>query len=484
MRYYVKILIGLLLSVLIPCITIFTVTNVIIFGQYRESVSISQLNRLRAIDSTNQLIFDNIEQGASRFSLDPYVQTLVEIKQLQQTPRDSKYMIGMRRAMAMLGELVSTNELFDSVYLYLDGSNYIISSRESVVTLDRFADLAWMERYGNLRANRNGNRLLPSRTITSGYNAEAEDSFTMYDRTFLTYIYPITPFISNFNGALVFNIREDKLLSMYAQPGGQSSLAMFDETGTRLTGIGNLADMDMLRDQDWERIFRYGDNLPHAENSYFFSRTGTSRYQCTFHHSVEYPYVLVSLDDMSVLTRKAMMFQVISVVFLLFLIPFVALLIYWGSRRLYSPIGMLAKELSGSGRLELSKDAKDDWPAISRAIDELLREDRRLFSDKEREKLKEASCLRILSGEDGEQDEEIQQILPFRKNLCILAWLSAPPAQTVESNDSRLRLLIWLMEDTLSQTGMRATAIRYEGNAILILLSVREIGRASWRGRV
>ena len=476
MKYYVKILVLLLLCVLIPCITVFTITNLIMFREYRESVSVSQLNRLKAIDNTNQLLIDNIEQSASRFSLDPYVQSLVDFTTLAEISGDSRYLTGLRRAIAMLGEFVRTNELFDSVYLYIDGSDYVISSRDSVVSLERFSDQTWLPTYNILKADRNADRLVPAHIVKSGYPSSG-NNFTLYNQACLTYVYPITPYISNFHGALVFNIYEDKLLRMYAQPGANSSLSIFSRDGTPMTGIRNNVGSDILSETDWQRIF--APLTPAADKSgsgtdsrsYFLSSNGPGQYQCTYHHSDTTGLVLVSLDDMGVLMQKTRSFQLIFLLFLLFFIPFVALLIYWGSRRLYSPIRLLARELCDSGRLELAGETKDEWPAISRAINELLREDRKLFSDREREKLKEATCLRILAGEEDEED--VQRILPHPHNLCVMAWLTAPAGiPTAENAESRIRLLLWLMEDTLTAPGIQATAIRHEGSAIVLLLSV------------
>ena len=184
--------------------------------------------------------------------------------------------------------------------------------------------------------------------------------------------------------------------------------------------------------------------------------------------------VLVSLDEMGLLMKKANTAQIIFVLFLLLIVPFVALLILWGSRRLYSPLGNLVQELNASGRLELSDNGNDDWSAISRAVNELMREERRLFSDNEREKLKEATFLRILAGESTDDDEEVKKILPYRRNMCILAAIDARSSQLskIKNYDSRIRLLIWLIEDELKAEGICPTAMRYEDNAIVLILSV------------
>lgn len=473
MKYYVKILIILILCVLIPCITVLTVTNAMIFRQYRESVSTSQYNRLQAIDSTNRLIFDNIEQSASRFSLDPFVQSLSNFTSLQQSSQDNRHLIGLRRAMTMLSDFVSTNELFDSVYLYIDGSDYIVSSRESVISLERFADLDWVSKYDELKADRKANRLIPSHFVKSGYNTPGT-GYVAYGHQCITYVYPITPFISNFNGALIFNILEDKFLQIYADSESNSNIAMFDEDGTWITGVSHVNYAEVLSDSDRERIFETNRASSDSMDFYFLSNVGKSSYQCTYYHSEGYGQVLVSLDEMGLLMKKANTAQIIFVLFLLLIVPFVALLILWGSRRLYSPLGNLVQELNASGRLELSDNGNDDWSAISRAVNELMREERRLFSDNEREKLKEATFLRILAGESTDDDEEVKKILPYRRNMCILAAIDARSSQLskIKNYDSRIRLLIWLIEDELKAEGICPTAMRYEDNAIVLILSV------------
>lgn len=476
MKYYVKILIILLLCVLVPCITVLTVTNAIIFAQYRESVSASQFNRLQAIDNTNQLIFDNIDQGASRFCLDPSVQTLGDYTSLQFSFQENKYLFALRRAMAMLNEFVATNELFDSVYLYIDSGDYIISSRESVVSLNRFADICWMDKYEELKADQKADRLIPAHMVNFGYNTPGAVSH-VYGHQCLTYVYPITPYISSFNGALVFNIYEDKLLQMYAEPESNSNIALFDENGIWITGVSNVDYTDVLSEIEWNRIFQDVDEgFQSFQDSYFFSNIGGSSYQCTYYYSQDRKHVLVSMDEMSLLMKKSTVSQMIFVVFLLLIVPFVALLILWGSRRLYSPIGNLVQELHASGRLEPAGKEKDDWSVILHAVNALLWEDRKLFSDNEREKLKEATFLRILAGDDTSEDEAVKTILPYQQNLCILAAIDANHSQRskISNYDSRLRLVIRLIEDGLTGEGMYPTAMRYEDDSIVIILSTTE----------
>lgn len=466
MKYYVRTLMLMLLSVLLPCLGVFYITNQVIFAQYRESVRTSQLDRLRAISGSNQLIIESIEQGALRFAIDPTVRPLGELDYLDLWRQNHSYLLGLTRTMRTLTDFVNTNKLLDSVYLYIDGTDYIITSRDSVAKLENFADLNWMGKYEQIKTDRTASRMMPSRAINTG--TQASDSFTGYGRSCLTYIYPIMLFTSTFQGALVFNIYEDNLLEMHTENSNDRDVAIFDHNGTLITGSADIDYPSILAQSGMEDIFSEGG----PKSGYFFHPEDGERIQYTYFRSDDNRFVFISVQDMGDLMNKTTAFQATFVFFWVLLTPFVAFLIFFVSRILYSPVSKLARELSSSGVLDTGSE-KDEWSTISRAVHELLREDRRLFSDRGREKLREATVLRILAGGSADDDEEAKELLPYPKNICILVAVDAnDSAPSRDSNyDSRMRLLVRLVEDGLSSDGMRPTAIWYDEYVVAVILS-------------
>ena len=470
MRLYVRVLILLALCVLVPCVVVFSVINYHTFSQYQESVSNSQIERLQTVASVNALIIKNIEQGALRFSLEPAIKALGSLTELDFGPGNNEHLSDLLRTQRMLVEFVGTNNLLDSVYLYINGSDYIISSRDSYLSMDRFEDHGWLQKYEALRLDARVQRMMPAHIVSSRYGA-AVNPGDYYHRC-LTYVYPITPITSTFHGALVFNILEDKLMELYMGSSGNENFAVFSNEGELLTGNSDLNYALVPQEETWLGVFT--SETP--DSGYFFSDADGKMSQCSYFRSQDGGYVFVAVQNMSILMGKTISVQIVAVIFLIVFIPVIALLVIVISRRLYSPIGLLVKEIESNSRINI-KGEKDTLSALSTAMKELLLEDQRLFSDRGREKLRDAAVLRILSGDDnGGDDEDIRAIMPHSMNICAICMPDTSIAQRgqFDNYDSRIRLLIRFIEKEFADDAICPTVTRYDENLIIIILSIDE----------
>ena len=470
MKFYLRVLILLALCVLIPCVIVFSAINNFTFNQYQEAVSNSQIDRLQTAASANALIIKNIEQGALRFSLEPAIKALSNLKEMDFGPGKNEHLSDLLRTQRMLIEFVSTNNLLDSVYLYINGGDYVISSRDSFLSLDRFADQGWLLKYEALLLDTHAQRMMPAHLVSSRYGAAANPGDSYH--SCLTYIYPITPFTSTFHGALVFNIREDKLLELYMGNPSDGSFAVFNNDGELLTSVSDFNYSYILQESAWLNVF--SSDAP--DFGYFFCDAEGKWLQCSYFRSQESRFVFLSVQNASALMEKTTSIQIASVVFLIIFIPFIALLVLVISRRLYSPISKLVKEIDTDGRINL-KGEKDTLSALSAAMKELLLEDRRLFSDQGREKLRDAAVLRLLSSNsNGDDDEDISAILPNAVNICAICMPDTSISQRKQINnyDSRIRLLIRFIEKEFSDSTMRPTVTRYDENIIIIIIIIAE----------
>ena len=449
MRYYARILLLFFLGVMLPCAAVFTGINIATLRQYEGAVMELDSSRLQAIRNLNRMMLGEMNQTTIRLSLDPSVQTVGRTQRLYSLISGYDRIISMLRSRAMIDELVRTNHLLESVYFYADGNEYVFSTREreGVVLLEQLPDTLWFDAYARAQSERRQGVLMPVRSLPD---------LPIPVRPIISYVSVITPFTGGFHGTLVFNIYEDRLLQMYAaEPEG--NIALFDMHQNFITGTNRDGGAALFDGLDWDLIL--GDASP----GNFRRELDGERYQYTYMRSPETGLVLVSADNMSDLAGQLSLSRNILFLFFIFFVPFAAMLIWILSRRLYSPIEQLARQLMQEG------GSPSD---ITAAVQDLLREDRRLFTSDRREELRSAALWKALADEPlGE--EEINAIMPYGQNLCILAALDT--REESPDRDSRMRLLLRLIEQEFDEEAqMQAVARRYESGMAAIILSIRQ----------
>jgi AraC-like DNA-binding protein len=119
---------------------------------------------------------------------------------------------------------------------------------------------------------------------------------------------------------------------------------------------------------------------------------------------------------------------------------------------------------------------RDEMSAISRAVNDLLLEERQWSGGRSDEKIREATLLRLLSGETGQMDEDAKKVLPYSRNVCVMASLGlAPGMERDEVFDSRVKLFIKVIQEELEESGnIAVTAMRHGVNTVTAIVSVGE----------
>lgn len=475
MKYFLKIFISLLLCVLLPSIALTAIAGKNYENLYQENMGASQINRLQLVDNTNSIIFEKLDQDASRLSSNPAFNGLGYFTSLSRLLTTSKYPSKIFPIYTELDNMIRNNSLLASVYLYVDSADYVITSSEGVVRLEEFADRKWLDFYTQLSEKSAPSRLFASHMIPSSYVTSDNEQY--YGRRCLTYVCPITPYTSTFWGAFVFNIYEDELQALYNSEDQTGEIAFFDADHNTIFSTAKISDFsenDLISLQ--EKSFESS-----SEKGYFISHSGGSRILYSWYssgNSLSY----LGIQDISTLSAQSAGFQIMLNVALAILIALGCLTAFFLSRRLYQPIGKLYKEVSANNpELGLSKET-DAVSGLSKAFGELLREERRIFSTSSREKLQEAAFRRILSGQYDAGDADMQQMLPYKYTACIMAEQdlaameegSAPSGEEVSADGGRQLLLIHMCCEALEKIGFSVYGNRQEYGLSILLLSSPE----------
>lgn len=466
MKYFLRIFVALLLCVLLPCSVITLVVSRNSDNLYRENISQAQLRRLEMVSSTNQLIIDAIERDALRIASEPTLSGLGGHTSLSDIVEDRVMMNQLGQISRVLETHVRTNDLLGSVYLYIDGADYVITSDEGVLSLSLLADSIWMDNYDKLQKTNSAAVLLPSHQIRLNYPQEGAAPNKSYGQSFLTYLYPVTPYTSSLWGTLVFNVREDRLQELYAADSSSSAIALFTADGTVLSSTLNAQQQEALDALEWDAL------LKDPQQGYrVLTLLDGSRWLLTLHHASN-GFLYVGLDNMSDLERQQTAFQITLTAILALLAVTGSLMAFIISKRLYSPLQRLYREVGASGRINPGEE-HDELSALAKAFQEMLREERRLMGSGGKEKLHEATFQRILS---GQEDPDADALLCHKNTICLLAKRDLPLEEPValEDGEPHTRLLIRMCHEALGSGGFGAEGIQGADSLGILLVSTDE----------
>ena len=478
MKYFLKIFLSLLLCVLLPSIVPTALAGKNYESVYEENMAASQMNRLKLVDNTNSIILQRLDQDASRMASTEAFSELGGLTSFSRLLEAESYPSKIFPVYAEMDNTIRNNGLIASMYVYVDSADYVITSSEGVMKLEDFADRRWLDFYGELMDQGAVARLFPSHAILSSYpNSEYAEQVRDHGRSCLTYICPITPYNSTFWGAIVFNIYEDELQALYDSEDQTGEIAIFNMDEVVLSTTKPLEDFPQEDLQEARQEARGDDD----SNGYQISGGRGSRTLYSWYSSGN-GLSYLGIQDVSTLSAQNTSFQVVLNMVLAALIAVGSLGAFFLSRRLYQPIGKLYKEVTANNpELDLSGE-KDAVSGLSKAFEELLREERRLFSTNNREKLLEAAFRRLLSGEYDPEDADMRRLLPDSCTTCVVIEEDLPPLEEgsapaegeVSADGGRQRLLIHMCCEALAERGITASGYRQEYGIAALLLSTED----------
>ncbi|WMJ89959.1 AraC family transcriptional regulator [Anaerocolumna sp. MB42-C2] len=467
--YFFKLLVALILFLIIPISIITTINNYATAHFSKDSIANSEIHRLQMVSNANDLVFDSIFRDAMRFSVDTTLKSLAGYKNIDEIVKRHNDMFDLLKLETSIIDYARTNDLFYSVYFYVNGADYIISSDIGVVRINQLADKKWIREYEKLESGTYSNIILPSHFVRSNVislsNKEADKG-----QTCISYIYKITPYTSNLKGALVFNINEDKLRSLYTvDKGDDGFVTILNNRGEVISNAKHSNNLELLKMNLYQMI-----NKRKSEQGYFSLDVNGKNQLCSFYKSPGSNLIYYGANDMDVLFRKQSFVQ-IRLVFAAFIISLAGLFAaYYISRRLYNPIALLVKDIYANERLDL-KNGNDEIQTISKVLGDLLKEENRFFTDNRSNKNYEAALLRIISSVNDATDDDIIKILPYPLTVCavILPGKSKDrmSADNNEKQEQYAKIIIRICEEMLSD-GMYTSGIRYQNESIALIISI------------
>lgn len=242
-----------------------------------------------------------------------------------------------------LRSVVYSHSYLDSIYLYLDGYNYFISSSETgTVSLSDYSDVDWYKNY--LSEKKSTQQWVQKRDVSRNSYAPPEEMLTVYHR------------MNSTNGVIVININKEKLVDIINSivPNSDESFYILNSDNSPLLANQNESkSVDKFFQSELLRDHRQIDNL----SGKWYS-IGNNGYLANVEEYSEYNIYLVSLISQNALISQIMNYILDFVLILIGNCLIVFLLAYSTTRRIFRQINYMIEIFS--------KAENGDMPSSSR----------------------------------------------------------------------------------------------------------------------
>ena len=434
-----------------------------IFTRYAERQIASQcIGSMRATAETLEVLEDSLNRDALQMTmlLSQAAETNYQAETFLEPTTDS--ILFRRTLRRYLNQLVQVNSVFQSIYLYIENSDYVISSGSEYALSGSFTDRDWLELYRQRGAERAVWLAARSAKVHSGGSARV-----------LTYISPISVYLSgNVHGLMVFNLSESAMLAMI-NSGGNRDTALITRDGAPVCG-GMNADARALVDELLEDLaFRNG-----AEQGTITARGDSSR--AIIGYTRVRPgdgWILVHLYDSQSLyaMRNRATTMLISVLGGLLAVSLLA--VYLGARHISQPIQRLKEQVEADERFRSAEP--DEIRNIENALAWLQKEDQRLSGEIERRNYRRrlrytlALFLNDALPDATDTDPTLKRLCDERDNLTLFLsddrHVSRLSGYSVDERRQYQTLLAQMCQQALGWGDEPATNFPVDDDTVLVL---------------
>jgi AraC-like DNA-binding protein len=379
---FLVLLAAVALCVILPLVVTFSVYSLRYLRYSREEIAnTAQLNVLSARTMT-EMYQDTVTQAATLILMDPSLGEIGALTRLDGLRGSFETYRKLNRVVSLLASTSYISSLrVDSVYFYVDGADYIITSDQGAVRLAQLADAGFRDVYDELTRNPHQSlwtvRAVPLSTITGDETATAN---------YLTYANMANPIISKIRGAIIVNIREGVLSDLI-------NTRDFDKGGsTFIVDAGGT----VLSHVDKARILRPAP--PADPRSLYVSAL-----------SEKTGWRFISEHSLGALTGKIRALTRTSVLVILLVVLAGSCVVMYVASRISAPLGKLMGALSqwnpvGTDRRRLS----NEFAYLLESFQRIREHEAALYRtiDRTRDRLWESYIVDLLRGERDAYAEE------------------------------------------------------------------------------
>lgn len=441
--------------------------------RYSENeISKSSIINLQNVKKLNDQMVESITNQTIRLSLDIILEDIGGIKDYYLLRNNVDDMLKLSKTYQILVDTANINFRIQSVYIYLEEANYIITSNRGFLLKDEFSDTAWIKQYDAYKNDVTGTIWLDSRPINGVSNKFAENN------NVLTFILPLRSLRVNYGGAVVVNVYERELYRLmndttYEKEGsvviinnGGIVVSHYDKT---LIGK-NISDEQYIKD-----ILKSNETT-----GYFIEGDSGDSKMYTFYKSEFNNWIYIGDISVKSLIANTVVMRTGIILLIVVLMLSGIIFSYFFSKNMYNPVKKLMNEIQKRSGVDF-KEKGNEMAVLSRVFDSLARQEDNLSNalEKDRHALKNKYITDLLRGdvEETSQYEQFQGTFPYKYFICALIAIDRYDVfceKYTHDQQYYMKLLIMKACDEVTNENYKVTGVLYEKNKIAVIVNSEE----------
>ncbi len=455
------------LLIILPVIVITFISNYIILSYSEAEISKAGLEKLEVADRITKLLSQTITNDAVKMSLNPRLNDLYGSEDIEVMMDNINNLYMLLDFQKVLSDIIRTNSLYSSMYVYLDNSNYIITSN-GVFKKEDFRDKEWIDSYIKNKKTREPFSWISPRPIDS-----------TGENYVLSYIFPLTPYTTNMRGVVAINLNERSLSglinsSQYSDI-DQSDISVIDFQGKVISSINKKSLLKDVTDKTYvSRILK-----DTSSKGFFTDDIDGKKVLVTFLKEDVSEWIYVGVFSLDTLSNKVNSLREMIIYISIALLILGIATSFVISRKIYNPVKKLVQEIKARKGLDITS-VDNEVTLLSRTFETLIREEDQLFNriEKSQKYLRENYITCLLRGASPSIDEQTQ-LFPYSNFLCVLISIDRYKdfvASFSYEQQFYLKSLILSMSEETLRTSFSCSGIALEGDRIVLLVNFNEEG--------
>lgn len=199
----------MLIILVVPIIGITQYNNNKLVQYFEDEIIATAMDNLLSIKNLNENIIDKVKTEVITLAKSKSISQISRLKNLSQVLSDTDSFVKIKEVERLLNEIVYGDDNIYSIYLYLDGGDYVITSKNGIMHLDYFRDTNWLDKYEIGLYGKLGK--WEARKAPYTLNLQLDNTG---ETDVVTYVYPLSSITTSARGVIVVNLYEYKFADL------------------------------------------------------------------------------------------------------------------------------------------------------------------------------------------------------------------------------------------------------------------------------